>query len=101
MAFEVAYLIWKVFYLKTLTACLEWVVDELELSVNVIPLWLEKAVLVIDLMIVLDLCKRVAALLVCHGFVEGMEGRGWAHEEIVEPGGHEISGIWGIVWCEV
>ena len=49
--------------------------------------------LVIDLMIVLDLCKRVVALLVCHGFVEGMEGRGWAHEEIVEPGGHWVIGI--------
>ena len=49
--------------------------------------------LVIDLMIVLDLCKRVAALLVCHGFVEGMEGRGWAREEIVELGGHWVIGI--------
>ena len=57
--------------------------------------------LIVNPMIALDLCKRVPALLVCHGFAEGMEGRGWAYEEIVEPGGHEISGIWGIVWCEV
>ena len=60
---------------------------------NVIPLRLKEVALVIDLTIVLDIYKRVSALLVCHSFAECVEGRGWAHEEIVEPGGHWVSSI--------
>ena len=93
MAFEVTYLIWKVSCLETMVTCLECIIGELKLSMDMVPLRLEVAALVIDLTIALNLCKRVPALLVHHTFVEGMEGRGRAHEEIVELGGHGISGI--------
>ena len=60
---------------------------------EVVPLTFEAAVLVIDPMIAFDLCKRVPALLIYHCFTEGVEGRGQAHEEIVEPGGYWVSSI--------
>ena len=60
---------------------------------EVVPLTLKVVALVIDLTIAFDLCKRVPALLVHHCFAECVEGRGWAHEEIVEPGGYWVSGI--------
>jgi hypothetical protein len=61
--------------------------------VEVVPLTFEAAVLVINLMIAFDLCKRVPALLIHHCFTEGVEGRGQAHEEIVELGGYWVSSI--------
>jgi hypothetical protein len=88
MAFEVAYLQWKVSCLDAVLACLEGVIDELEFSVEVIPLALEMVALVVKSTIVFDLHKRVPTLLVCHCFVECVEGGGQAHEEIVEPGGY-------------
>ena len=93
MAFEVAYLIWKASCLEMVMACLECIVDKFELSMDVVPFGLKVVVLVVDLTIVLDLCKRVSALSVHHDFAEGVEGRGWAHVEIIEPGGHWVSGI--------
>ena len=93
MAFKVAYLIWKASCLDAVLACLEGVVNKLELSVKVIPLTLEVAALVVESMIVFNLRKRVSTLLVCHCFVECVEGRGQACEEIVEPGGYWVSGI--------
>ena len=77
--------------------CLEHVVSEFEFGVDVVPLRLKAVVLVVDPMIVFDLCKRVLALLVRHCFLEGMKGRGQARKEIIEPGGHGISGIGGVV----
>ena len=58
-----------------------------------VPLALKAAVLVVDPMIAFNLCKRVPTLLVRHSFAEGVESRGWACEEIVEPGGYWVSGI--------
>ena len=60
---------------------------------EVVPLTLKVVALIIDPMIVFDLCKKVPALLVHHCFAEGVEGRSWACEEIVEPGGYWVSGI--------
>ena len=74
-------------------AHLEGVIDKLEFGVEVIPLTLEVAVLVVESTIVFNLCKRVPTLLVCHCFAECVEGRGWAREEIVEPGGYWVSSI--------
>jgi hypothetical protein len=93
MAFKVVYLIWKVSCLDAVSTCLEGVVDELEFSMEVIPLTLEVVALVIKSTIVFDLHKRVPTLLVCHCFAECVEGRGRAHEEIVEPGGYWVSSI--------
>jgi hypothetical protein len=93
MVFEVAYLMWKVSCLNAVSAHLKGVVDEFELGVEVVPLILEAAVLVIESMIAFDLCNRVPGLLVHHCFVECMEGGGWAHKEIVEPGGYWVSSI--------
>ena len=93
MAFEVAYLTQKASCFNAVSACLEGVIDEFEFHVEVVPLTLKAAALVIKLTIVFDLCKRVPALLVHHCFVECVEGWGWAYEEIVEPGGYWVSGI--------
>ena len=60
---------------------------------EMVPLTLEVAALVIDPMIVFNLCKRVPALLVYHCFAEGVKGGGQAYEEIEEPGGYWVSGI--------
>ena len=93
MTFKVVYLIRKVSCLDAVSAHLKGVIDELELGVEVVPLAFEAAVLVIELMIVFNFRKRVPALLVCHCFAECVEGRGRAHEEIVEPGGYWVSSI--------
>ena len=83
MAFKVVYLIWKASRLDVVVTCLEGVIDKLEFSVEVVPLALEAVALVVNLMIAFDLCKRVPALLVCHCFVEGVEGsplsQHWTH----------------------
>ena len=60
---------------------------------EVIPLTLEVAALVVELMIVFDLHNRVPALLVHHCFAECVVGGGQAHEEILEPGGYWLSSI--------
>ena len=87
------YLIWKVSCLDVVMACLKGVVDELKLGVEMISLALKAAALVVESMIAFDLYKRVPTLLVHHCFLECVEGRGQAHEEIVEPGGYWVSGI--------
>ena len=90
---EDVYLIWKASCFKVVVARLKGIIDELKLGMDMVPSGLEAAALVVDLMIALNLYKRVPALLVCHGFAEGMEGRGWACEEIIEPGGDGIGSI--------
>ena len=101
IAFEVAYLIQKASCLDAMLARLKGVIDELKLGVEVISLALEAAALVVEPMIVFDLCKRVSTLLVHHCFAECMKGGGRACEEIVEPGGYWVSSIGDIVWCEI
>jgi hypothetical protein len=88
VALKVVYLIQKVSCFDAVAAHMEGVIDKLELGVVVVPLALKAAALVINLTIVFDLYKRVPALLVHHCFAECVEGRGWACEEIVEPGGY-------------
>ena len=87
MAFEVVYLIWKACCFKVMAACPEHIIGELELGMDVIPLRLKVAALVVDPMIAFNLYKRVPALLVCHCFVKGVKGGTRTCKEIVEPGG--------------
>ena len=93
MAFKVVYLISKVSCLDAVTGHLKGVIDELELGMEVVPLTLEAAVLVIESTIAFNLRKRVPTLLVCHCFMKCVGGRGQAREEIVEPGGYWVSSI--------
>jgi hypothetical protein len=98
---EVAYLIWKVSCFKAMAASLEHVIGKLKFSMDVVPLRFKLAVLVVNVVIVLNHSEGVPAVLIHNSFAKGVKGGTRTYEEVVEPGGHRIGGIGGVVWAEI
>ena len=84
-----------------MAACLEHVIGELKFSIDVVPFRLKLAMLVANAAVVLNLCKWVPAVLIHDSLAKHVKGGTRTCEEIVEPGGHRIGSIRGIVWAEI
>ena len=92
MALEVSYLIRKAACFKLMAGCLEPINNKLKLHIDLMPLYLELAALVI-----------VAAVLLhfSDGLAEGVKGGTRTNNEVVEPGQHRISSVGCIVMYEI
>ena len=93
VSFKVAYLIWKVSYIDVVAACLECIIGELKLSVDVFPLTLKLMTLVINAAVAFDLCNEVPAVLICDCLVKGVKCRTRTCEQVVEPWWHRVGWI--------
>jgi hypothetical protein len=73
-----------------MVACLEHITGKLKFGVDVVPLRLKLAVLVIDVMVVLNLGEGVPAVLICNSFVKGVKCRTRTYEWVIELWQHGL-----------
>ena len=84
-----------------MTTSLESIDGKFEFSIDLVPLYLKLAVLVIMMVVALNFYNGIPVIEICNGLMECIKGRTRTNNEVVEPGQYRVSSIRSIVGCEV